>query len=355
MATPYAVVMAGGSGTRFWPAGRKKTPKQFLSVTPPRTLIQDTIARIPAEIPLSRTLIITNAAHADLAARETGIPPENIIGEPVGKDTAPAIALAATIIEKRAQKSPMIVMAADHVIKPVEAFHNCLRKAIAVATESGCLVTIGVKPTHAATGYGYIELGRDLGGAFEVSTFKEKPKKVVAEEYVASGRYLWNSGIFAWRSDVILAAIKKHAGDLAARMAPLAPAVDTQGFATSLRYVYGGIDKISIDYAVMEHAPNRVCVPADFSWDDVGSFEALSRHNPIDAAGNVVLGRAKMIDTKRTIIDNRTPGVVATIGLDDVIIVRTGDAVLVARRDQAEAVKRLVEEMESSGSFPDVL
>lgn len=351
----FAIIMAGGSGTRFWPAGRRRIPKQLLSVTGGKTLIQSTVDRVPSWIPKDRILIVTNTAHTDGVAAQVDIDRSQIIGEPEGRDTAPCVGLAAHIVEKRCPGAVMIVMAADHLIRPPEKFHECLARAAAAAREYSAIVTIGLVPTFPAEGYGYVETGGETApGILKVGSFKEKPKRETAELFMASGRHFWNAGIFAWKASTVLGELERQRPALASDLEIIARSIDTPQFAATMNEKYGGLEKISIDYAVLEGAPNRLCIPANFEWDDVGSLLALERHNPKDGAGNTILGRVHASSTKRTIVDNRAPGIVATLGVDDLIIVRTADAVLVARRADAEKVKKLVEELERGGN-QDVL
>jgi mannose-1-phosphate guanylyltransferase len=351
----FVVVMAGGSGTRFWPAGRRRIPKQLLAVTKDRTLIQATIDRIPAAIPRERVLVVTNVAHAAAIAEQVELPAENIVTEPAGRDTLPCIALAALLITHRDPGGFMIVMAADHVIEPRAELEACLSRALSVSESTDALVTIGVEPTSAATGYGYIQMGEAIGdGAHAVRRFVEKPDRATAQSYVESGDYLWNSGIFVWKAATILREIRDKKPQIAGDVESLRPLIGTPAFAAALGRVYAGLEKISIDKGVVEKAARVAVVRATFRWDDVGSFEALARHNEKDAAGNVARGRAHLFDTRSTIVDNRSDGIVATLGVDDLIIVRTGDAVLVARRDRAEDVKKLVDALAAAG-HEDVL
>ncbi len=346
----FAVIMAGGSGTRFWPAGRKRVPKQLLAIAPGGTLIQQTLARVPRAIPAERTLIMTNVAHVAAIAEQVDLPRTQIIGEPEGRDTAACIALAAHIVEKRRPGAVMIVMAADHVIRPVEAFHRRLEEAVKAARETSALVTIGLVPTFPSEGFGYIETAETLApNTVRVAAFREKPDRATAEKFLAAGNYLWNAGIFVWKASSVLAEIARQKPVLAAEVLEIAKTIDTPRFTATLAERYGRLEKISIDFAVLEKAPNRACVRADFEWDDVGSLEALARHNPNDEAGNVKLGDVHLSNAKRCIVDNKTSGLVALLGVEDLIVVRTGDAVLVARRDQAEKVKKLVEEIEKTG------
>ncbi|MEZ6195497.1 MAG: sugar phosphate nucleotidyltransferase [Planctomycetota bacterium] len=350
MSETWAVVMAGGSGTRFWPIGRRERPKQLLALRGDETLIQATLARVPERIGPERTLVVTRADQRDALLAQVDLPPENVIGEPEGRDTCACIALAAHVVETRDPGATMIVMAADHVIEPAEAFHAALVRAERAAAAEDALVTFGVRPTAPATGYGYLETGRDLGeGLFEVAAFREKPNLETARRFLADGRHLWNAGIFVWRARVVLDEIARQQPALASALAPLAAAVDGPEFASRLVEVYPSLPKISIDYAVMERAGRVLTVAVDFAWDDIGSLAAIERHNPRDADGNTRRGEVVAIDVSRSIVDNREPGVVALIGVEDLVVIRTKDAVLVAAKDQIERVREVVARLEAEG------
>ncbi|MEE9395083.1 MAG: mannose-1-phosphate guanylyltransferase [Planctomycetota bacterium] len=350
MKNTYVVIMAGGSGTRFWPRGRRSLPKQLLAMGPGGTLIQETWARIPASIGVERTLVLTGASQVEaLCEQLPELSCENVIAEPAGRDTAPCIALAAAVVHRRCADAVMIVLAADHVIQPPEAFQHCLERAVQAARSTEGLITLGIPPSYAATGYGYLELGAEIEpGLREVANFVEKPVEAVAQDYLAAGNYLWNSGIFIWKAATVLEELKVFVPQLAEGVERIA-AADGDEFDAILASDYPKLEKISIDYAVMERSKRRYCVPATFEWDDVGSFSALARLNPADARGNVALGDVLVLDTKGCIIDNRSDGLVATLGVSDLIVVRTQDAVLVARKDQAERVKEIVQELERKG------
>ncbi len=350
MADNYCVIMAGGSGQRFWPASRKALPKQLLSIEPDLTLVQATLQRVPKEIGPERTIIITNASQVAALKEQVDLPDANIIAEPLGRDTAPCIGLAAKIIEKRSPNAVMAVMAADHVIRPTAVFAEELCRAMDFAACSQGIVTLGIKPTEAATGYGYIHLGEVAEGAiFQVQAFKEKPQKPQAEQFLADGGYLWNSGIFIWPVARILDEIATHLPKLSLGLDGLDEDIDTDRFDSRLKEVFPTLEKVSIDHGVLEHADNRFCLKTTFVWDDVGSLAALARHNEQDENGNTKLGDVVVLDTSSCIADNRSDGILALLGVEDLIVVRTGDAVLVAKRGQEEQVKNLVAKLEQDG------
>lgn len=348
----FVVVMAGGSGTRFWPKGRQARPKQLLSIEGERTLIQATLDRVPEGIPRERVLVVTNVTQIAGLREQVDLPPANVLGEPCGRNTAACIGLAARVVEKRAPGAVMIVMAADHVITPPDRFADCLRRAVAAAREDAALVTIGIEATKAAEGYGYIALGDEVAsGVHEVVEFKEKPQGELARQYFEAG-HLWNSGIFVWRADTILGEIATHMPDLDAGLAEIDPAIDGDGFEAALDRVYPDLPDVPIDKGVMEKASRRLCVRSTFEWDDVGSLAALARHNPHDgdATRNVVLGECVVIDAEDCIVDNDADGVVAVLGVKDVTVIRTADAVLVVRRGEEERVREIVAELRARGA-----
>lgn len=347
----HVVIMAGGSGTRFWPRGRRNLPKQFLEVLGDRSLFQRTLDRIPNGVQGDHVLILTNESHRDLVVEQSGLPTSSFIFEPAMRDTAACLALAAAVIERRDPAAVMTVLAADHLIEPHGAFLECIDRAAQVA-QSGGLVTIGIPPTRPATGYGYVELGEEgEDGVFPVECFREKPDQAVAEGYLKTGRHLWNSGIFAWRVDVLLGELKRQMPELHEGVLAIADSGDvgSDAFDSSLEANYGALPRTSVDYGILEGAERVSCIPATFEWDDVGSFDAVARHSASDADGNATEGDVVVVDTKDCFIDNRADGPVATIGISDLIIIRSGDAILVAKRGEAERVKEIVQRLEADG------
>lgn len=350
MLEKYCVIMAGGSGQRFWPASRKALPKQLLSIEPNMTLVQATLARVPKDIGPERTLIVTNASQVAALLEQVDLPPENIIAEPVGRDTAPCIGLAAKVIAHRHPDAVMAVMAADHVITPTSAFQSDMVRAMDFAAEHDAIVTLGIKPTEAATGYGYIHLGEENEPSMHaVEAFKEKPDQETADRFLADGGYLWNSGIFVWPCSRILTEIESHLPKLAAGLDSLAASIGTSEFDNRLASTFPTLEKTSIDKGVIEHANNRFCLKVSFEWDDVGSLAALARHNEQDDQGNTKLGTVVALGSEKCIADNRSEGVLALLGVEDLIVVRTKDAVLVAKRGQEEQVKAMVEKLDAEG------
>jgi mannose-1-phosphate guanylyltransferase len=352
----YAVIMAGGSGTRFWPKSRRDRPKQLLSLSGATTMIQQTVARIEPLVPRDRILIVTGADQADATrAQLPDLPAESVIAEPAPRDTAPCVALAAGIIQKADPHATMIVMPADHVIEPPEAFRATVSAAVSVVDDDpGALVTFGIKPTHPETGYGYIERGPLLetrGGipVYRVIQFREKPDKATAEQFLAAGNFAWNAGIFVWRAQTILDELKKHRPNLASALEPIFAALGTKAQAETLSQLFPSLERIPIDKAVMEHAPNVRVLEVPYVWNDVGDWRALATLLKRDPSGNAVQGDVVARDTTNSIIISDDGGLVATLGVDDLVIVHSGKATLVARKDQLDKLKSLVEGLVEAG------
>lgn len=351
----HAVIMAGGSGTRFWPQSRRQRPKQLLRLIGSRSMIQATRDRSAGLVDAERTWVVTNAAQADETARQLPeLPRENLLIEPCGRNTAPCIGLAAIRLLAIDPEAVMLVMPADHVIQPTERFELAVRGACdVVSRDPEALVLMGALPTHPATGYGYIERGEALAGfdgnAFAVSSFREKPDRATAEQYVASGRFYWNCGIFVWRADRILGALAKFEPELHARLARLRAAIGTPQWDAALAAEFPPMKTISIDYAVLERAKHVCVLEAPFDWDDVGSWSALPRLAGADESGNTIDGPFCGIDTRNCIVRTSDGHLVATAGIEDCVIVHTPDATLVARRGDEEALRRLVQKIEEQG------
>ncbi len=351
----YAVVLAGGRGERFWPLSTRRRPKQLLALVSRRTLLAEAVSRVRPLVPLSRILVITRADLAPAVRRAVpALLAGNIIGEPCGRDTAAAITLAAAVIKARDPRGVFCVLTADHVIGDEPVFRRTLGDALARAAEQDALFTIGLKPTAPSTGFGYIEAGPRVPGRsttafFRVRRFVEKPGEAAARRYVASGRYFWNSGMFAWSLDAWERALRTHRPPLARLLDTLVPRVGRTGFRACLARAYAGLERISVDYAVLEKADNIVMAEGRFAWDDVGAWSALERHAPRDAQGNTVMGRVELLEASGNIVV-APDGLVALVGVTNLVVVRAGAATLVCRKDCAQAVKRMVEQI---GRRPD--
>jgi mannose-1-phosphate guanylyltransferase len=352
----HAVIMAGGGGTRFWPRSRQKRPKQFLTLSGDRSLLQQAYDRIEAQVSPERTWIILAAVHRDETAHQLpALPADRIVGEPCGRDTAACIGLGAALIARQDPGAVMLVMPADHVIEPVQEFRRAAHAAEQVALEHpSALVTFGIPPSYPATGYGYIHRGPEVAvrqgiPVYQVRGFREKPTADLAERFVASGEYYWNSGIFVWKAATILAALRERQPGIHAAVARIADAWPTPRREEVLRREYEGLERISIDFAVMEHAKEVLVVQAPYRWDDVGSWLAVERMHPQDADGNTVLGAHCGINTRGSVIVADAGHLIATVGVRDLLIVQDGNATLVADRRDEATVKQLVELLRKKG------
>jgi mannose-1-phosphate guanylyltransferase len=341
----YAVIMAGGSGTRFWPASRRSRPKQFLAVAGQQPMLTATRERLGALVPDERVLVVAGEHQADLVREALpGLPPENLLLEPCARNTLPCVALAAAEIQRRDPDSVQAVLPADHVIAPVAAFQSSLQAAAQVALEEQRLVTFGIKPTFPATGYGYIEVGEPLEQradwkVHEVARFVEKPGEQRAREYQASGRFLWNSGMFVWRSADIAAALAEHAPQTWEALR------DASG--DGLAAAYDSVASEPIDVGVMERAERRAVIPVDYGWSDVGAWTAVADVVPADDQGNHLVGGGMLeaLSAKDNIVWSDGGKLTALIGVEGLVVVRAGDAVLVCPRERAQQIKQLVERL----------
>ncbi len=346
----HGVIMAGGSGTRFWPKSRKSKPKQLQNIFSKRTMIQETLDRIKPLIDTNNTLIITGRSHAEeLKKQVPEIPDQNIIIEPVGRNTAPCIGLAALYIKRKDPQGVMAVLASDHLIKDEKEFLNLLSVAKMVAEEKGYLITLGIRPKKPETGYGYIQYGEEILAInnkkiFKVNRFIEKPKKEVAEGFLSSGNYLWNSGMFIWKADTILNMIEIHLPELYQGLMRIDNVISTDKERDTIEEVYSGIESISIDYGIMEKAKYVAVIPCDPGWSDVGCWNSIPEVLPCDEDGNVIIGKHIGIDTSGSII-HAPHKLIATIGIKDMIIIETEDALLICPRERGEDVKKMVETM----------
>ena len=353
----FALIMAGGSGTRFWPKSRKTQPKQLLPILARRTLLEDTVDRLEGLIPPEAIFVITTAEQL-AAIREVmpsiSIPEENVIPEPEGRDTAACIGLGTCLIAKRDRRATIAVLPADHHISPTKDFQRTLSAAASLAQSIGGLVTFGIRPTYPATGYGYIHRGKRLkdfkeAKAFKVAEFKEKPDKKTAKKFLRSGEFYWNSGIFVWKAGSILSAIEEFLPPLHRGLQTINSALGTPQEAETIRQIYPRLPKISIDYGVLEKAKNVLVIEAAYEWDDLGAWPALVRLRGADDEGNTILAKHIGIDTSDTLVLAEDEHLVATIGTQGLIIIQTPDATLVVSKARAQEVKDLVEKMKEAG------
>src|SRR3954454_24495850 len=347
--TLYGLIMAGGTGSRLWPRSRKGLPKQFLPLLTERTMLQETVDRIRPIIDPNATLVATGREYVDLAVSQLpNLPLGNIIAEPSGRGTAPCIGLGAIELIHRDKDATMAVLSADHVIRKAHAFRHALQAAEEIA-QQGYLVTLGITPNEPQTGYGYIQRGASLGQhkgfeAFEVARFVEKPNRATAEHYLAEGGYSWNAGIFVWRVETILKELAQHLPELRAQLAEIAQA-GGPGLPDAMARVWGDVASMTIDYGVMERATKVAIIPVDIGWSDVGDWNTLAGLSDPDDDGNVSQAEHLAIDTRGTLVYSNDSRLIATIGLENFIIVDTGDAILIAPRDRAQDVKKLVDEL----------
>ncbi|MEW5945835.1 MAG: mannose-1-phosphate guanylyltransferase [bacterium] len=346
----YGVIMAGGRGSRFWPRSRKRRSKQVLNIVGRNTMIQDTVYRLSPLISPRQVIIVTNHLLADEIRRQLpAVPPENVMVEPANLSTMPCVGLAAVYIRKHHREAVMAVFAADHVIQDVPTFHRALEFAEKLCVEHGALVTFGAKPTAPETGYGYLEMGEKIAGeeplcARSVVRFNEKPDLETAERYVADGRHRYNTGMFVWTVEAILEEYEKLEPDAYRKLTRIEDAIGTPSEFKALGEVFPTLPNVSIDKAIMERSSRVIMVETDFGWNDMGSWTSLYNTWPKDDDGNAVVGQTLRLDTKNCLIysPNRF---VATLGIENVIIVETDDVVMVCGRDRAQDVSRFVEEL----------
>ena len=362
MSKRFAVIMAGGRGERFWPRSRHFRPKHLLPIVGDKPLLEQTINRLLPMIPAENILVITNT-HQESAVREVAsmLPSENIVSEPVGRDTAAATGLATVLVSARDANASFAMLPADHVIKDSAEYRRNLEAAFVVAERGDVLVTLGIKPTEPATGFGYIQRGAAVEDAnnravHELVRFVEKPSREVAEGYLASGDYLWNAGMFVWRVPVISKAFGTHSPEIWDGLEAIAAGLGRgEDLAGLLDEHYPNIKRISVDYAVMEKAKNARVVPATFDWDDVGSWPAVTRHFEADSDGNVVLGQGLVEQGARNLVVSTDDHLVSVLGADDLIVVHTPGATLVCPKSRAEEIKALLRKVDADPKLRGLL
>ncbi|MDP0500557.1 MAG: sugar phosphate nucleotidyltransferase [Verrucomicrobiota bacterium JB022] len=360
MSSRYVVIMAGGKGERFWPQSRLERPKHLLPIVGDEPMLTQTILRLGEVVPPERVIIITNQEQRDAVLEVCPmLSPENVIGEPMPRDTAAAVGLAAVLVKHRDPQATFAMLPADHVIHDAEGFQSVVSAAFTAAEQAEALVTVGIQPDHPATGYGYIQRegsvdqaeGRDV---FGVKEFKEKPDEATAQRYVDSGDYYWNAGMFFWTVPVIAQCFASYTPDLWKALQAIEKGLEAgQDLGELLAERYPKLEKISVDYAIMEPASNenkvRV-VESDFDWDDVGEWPSIARHYPADDSGNVVRGSLLTHEANDNIVVNEKGHLTALVGVDNLIVVQTGDATLIVPRDRAQDVKKLVQQL---GKHPE--
>lgn len=350
----YAVIMAGGKGARFWPRSREKKPKHLLNIISDKTIIQETVDRIKPLVPPENILVVTGKKHARTLTRQLPeIPSRNIIIEPQGRNTAACIGLAALHIRKIVPDDIMIVLPSDHAIADTQKFIDVLGAAAQTAADEDGLVTIGIKPSSVQTGFGYIEKGNSLKKIkneeiFRVKSIREKPDFQKAAEFVQSGNFYWNSGMFIWKNSVILKEIGRWLPALYAGLMQIEEAIGSPLEAATVSRVYRKLDSISIDYGVMEKADNVFILPGDFGWSDVGSWDALWEISSKDTKNNAAVGGSRTIleDSEDSLVYNPRK-LTALVGVKDLIVVETKDALLICKKGRSQDVKKIVEKLEA--------
>jgi mannose-1-phosphate guanylyltransferase len=350
MSSNYCLIMAGGAGTRFWPRSRVKKPKQYLSLFGDQSLIQKSVNRFSNFIPEESIYIVSAKSQKEvLEEQTTKLPKENLIYEPVGKNTLPAIGLAALFIAKRDPDGILIVSPSDHLIQNDELFRQTIESAVQIANEKDGIVTIGITPKFPATGYGYVQTAEEvkIGQAiksYAVNKFVEKPNLEVATGYLKSGGFYWNSGIFVFKVSVFLESVQKYAPELYADLLRIDEYIGTKGYEEALDRIYNEVKSISIDYGILEKAKNVFLVQGDFVWNDLGSWEEVYKYDKKDENQNAHAGEVILLDTKNSYV-YAPDSLVAIVGLEDVIVVQEGNTILVCKRDRAEDIKAVVGEI----------
>lgn len=350
----YAVIMAGGSGTRFWPLSRKRRPKQVLSLFGHNSLLQETVHRLDGIVPRNQTLIVTNRQqYRVISPQLPELTKENFILEPSPRNTAPCIGLAAIHIHHRDPDAIMLVLPSDHLIRDVDTFQKRIKQAVELIHRTDSLVTLGIPPTRPETGYGYIQFdsaSEDLPeGVYHVKTFAEKPDLSTAERFVLAGDFYWNSGIFIWRASRILAEMEEYMPEAYHQLSHIASAFGTKNLPHILRSRFSRIRPISIDYGIMEVSRGPiVMLSGDFGWSDVGSWNELYHISEKNTNGNVTLGETVSVDSKNNYIYSPDK-VTAVIGLSDILVVNTPNATLICPRNRAQDVKTVVDKLHKEG------
>ncbi len=357
----YAVILAGGKGERFWPLSRVGRPKQLLEITSNKTMLQETIDRVSDFITIEKTLIVTGENLKDIILDKVKLLKENnLLIEPEVRNTCLAIGVAAVHLKNINPSATMIVLSSDHYIQSKEKLQKVLKVGSEVANQGEYLITIGIIPTRAETAYGYIEFS-DLFTTIEdipvyrINRFKEKPNRMTAQKYYYDRKHLWNSGIFIWTADTILKTLQRHMPDLYRELDLYAKEIGTKNQVQALRTLYSKAENISIDCAVLEKADNVLTIKADLIWDDIGSWLALERIKERDRENNVIIGKAQVTSTYETTIVNDGPGIIATLGVSDLVIVRTGDIVFVAHKTKAQDIKELLQKFASDKNMGEYL
>ena len=351
MSNRFVVIMAGGRGERFWPQSRLKRPKHLLPIVGDKAMLAQAVDRVSNIVPPENVYVITNSEQREAVLEVCpGVPAAQVIGEPVGRDTAAAVGLAAVLVQERSAIGTFAILPADHVIHDVVGFQKTLELGFEAAEKGDFLVTIGIEPDEPATGYGYIQRGEQLIGespVYRVKRFVEKPDLETAKGYLSSGDYAWNAGMFVWQAANVRSAISNHAPELESSLVAIQSDFSCgNALDEVLAKHYPDIEKISVDFAIMEKADNVLTIPAGFDWDDVGEWPAVARHYDSDSSGNVARGSAVVQDGSGNIVFSDNDHLVALLGVEDLIVVRTDDATLVCHKDRAQDIKSLVQSVD---------
>ena len=350
----YAVIMAGGSGTRLWPLSRTNTPKQALRLVGERTMFQHAVDRLAPLFAPEQILVVTKADHIKVLASQTPeLPIDNFLVEPQGRGTAPAIGLAALHLRKRDPNAVMAVLTADHFIRDTDGFRKVLAAAALVA-QNGHMVTLGIKPTAPSSAFGYVQQAESLGTEagvpyFRMKRFVEKPNQAEAARMLATGEYSWNSGMFIWRVDRIMAEFERQMPGFYAQLTELEPTLGTPEYAEKIAHVWPRVAEQTIDYGIMEGAADVAVIPIEIGWADVGSWTSLFDLLPVDEAGNILEGAHVAIDTRDTLVMGGQKRLIATIGIENLVIVDTEDALLICTREREQDVRAVVKQLKQDG------
>ncbi|MEG1924503.1 MAG: mannose-1-phosphate guanylyltransferase [Ruthenibacterium sp.] len=350
-----AVIMAGGKGERFWPKSRANLPKQFLSLTGDgKTMIQLTVERLLNVVAMEDIFVVTNKNYRDIVQQQLPLlPADNILCEPMAKNTAPCAAYAAAVIGAKYGDAVMCIVPSDHIIKNQHLFADNLKLAARIAEKDNHLVTIGITPTYAETGYGYIKFKQDTGdempGAYQVDCFVEKPDIDTARRYLDEGTYLWNSGMFVWKVSSILQNMQTFLPEIYDGAEKIKQALGTASYEQTVYDVFSACPSVSIDYGIMEKAENIYTIPGTFAWDDVGSWLSLERINLVDGKGNFIKGNVVEIGTENSVFMSEHR-LIAAVGVQNLIVVETDDVTLVCDKDNTQDVKKIVEKLRAQGA-----
>jgi mannose-1-phosphate guanylyltransferase len=352
MANLFTLIMAGGSGTRFWPRSKAAKPKQYLNLFGTESLLQSTIKRFSTFTSTDNIYVVSGKSQSTVLEQQTPmLPKANLIYEPIGKNTLPCIGLAAMFAEKVNPEGVMVVTPSDHLIENDELFRDTVLAAVKIAEERDGIVTIGITPTYPATGYGYVKTANEITGSekinqFKVERFVEKPNEETAASYLKQGGFYWNSGMFIFKIPVFIDAMKQFAPALYSDLRKIQSDLGNPSFEQTLDTIYRAVESISVDYGIMEHAKNIYLVEGNFVWNDLGSWESVYLTAEKDVNGNAGAGESVIIDSKNSYIYSET-GIIALVGLNDVIVVQDGNTTLVCKRDKAEEIKKVVDRLKA--------